>query len=144
MIATRAAQALAFSMIGPDLHPRARNYAMTGLRVVVILLGILFCAEGCPRLGQDPTLQARLLGVWHLSRFEAVRSDKSTFIPFGAVSGQLVYSSNGQVLVAWSGAERRRALNPSRPTPEEIAGWFRGFDAYWGTFKVDPGRKEVT
>jgi Lipocalin-like domain len=116
------------------------------LRAFVMLLGMLLGIESGPLLGQEaPSLQAQLLGVWHLSRFEAVRSDGSTFVPFGAaVSGQLVYSSNGQMLVAWSGGERRKALDPSRPTPEEIAGWFRGFDAYWGTFEVVPGRGEVT
>ena len=99
-------------------------------------------AQSGPLVGQDaPPLQARLLGVWHLSRFEAVRSDGSTFIPFGtAVSGQLVYSSNAQMLAAWSGGTRRKAVDPSRPTPAEIAGWFRGFDAYWGTFEVTPGQ----
>lgn len=116
------------------------------LRAFAMLIGILLGAESGPLLGQDASpLQARLLGVWHLSRVEAVRSDGSTFIPFGtAVSGQLVYSSNGQVLVAWSGGERRKALDPSRPTPGEIAAWFRGFDAYWGTFEVAPSRGEVT
>jgi hypothetical protein len=111
-----------------------------------MLLGALLGAQSGPLLGQDaPPLQARLLGVWHLAKFEAVRSDGSMFIPLGtAVSGQLVYSSNGQMLVAWSGDNRRIALDPARPTPAEIASWFRGFDAYWGTFDVAPDRGEVT
>ena len=102
---------------------------------VVIFLSILLTQQLA--LTQSAALD-QLLGVWHLARVEAVRQDKSTFVPFGStVSGQLVYSANGQMLVAWSAGNRRKAANPSRPTSEDIASWFAGFDAYWGTFEVN-------
>ena len=104
---------------------------------VVIFLSILLSQQLA--LAQTAAVD-QLLGVWHLARLEAVRQDGSTFVPFGStVSGQLVYSANGQMLVAWSGGNRRKAANPSRPTPEDIASWFTGFDAYWGTFEVGQG-----
>ncbi len=85
-----------------------------------------------------------LLGTWHLVRFETVRADGRTFLPFGAsVSGSLVYLADGQMIVAYGRQDRTRPQQPTTPTPMELAKMVEGFDAYWGTFEVDPIHGQV-
>jgi len=77
-----------------------------------------------------------LLGTWHLVHFVED--------PFGTnVSGMLEYVADGSMIVVWGRTNRPVPKNPSAPTDAELTTMVGNFDAYWGTFAVDPKLSKV-
>lgn len=114
--------------------------------VASIVVCVLFQSASAQQVATNkhPITTEALLGTWHLVRFEAVRADGRTFLPFGAsVSGSLVYLADGQMIVAYGRQDRTKPQQPTTPTPVELAKMVEGFDAYWGTFEVDPIHGQV-
>lgn len=92
----------------------------------------------------QPISKQALLGTWHLVRFELVRADGRIQQLFdGDLSGMLVYLADGGMSVVWGRKNRPVPKQSSAPTASELAKLLEGFDAYWGTFDVDPNRSQV-
>ncbi len=119
-----------------------RRIALLATLATILLMRFSTLAP-CQDQGAPLDVKA-LLGYWQLVRYEVIRADNQVFLPYGSsLSGILVYSGNGRVVVAWGNQERPRAKDPQSPTVEELAMRLKGFDSYWGTFEFDPVRRVV-
>ena len=101
--------------------------------------------------GQTPKphaqpLSRRLVGQWSLVAFEMVSGTRAEY-PFGRdATGQLTYDAAGRMSVQIMKAGRPTFSSGDRAagTAEETVAAFRGYDAYYGTYRVDERAGVVT
>ena len=80
------------------------------------------------------------VGTWELVSVLSERSDGPTFEPFGPrPSGRITYDEAGHVTAMIVGEQRNEATG--QPCSPEARPWFT---AYFGTYRVDAGRGEIT
>lgn len=82
-----------------------------------------------------------LLGAWVLVSFRLQRHDEEPTYPFGtAPKGQLVYAADGTFCAQMSRPDRPPPASPDpmQCTLGEMERAFKGYIAYFGTFKVYP------
>jgi hypothetical protein len=87
------------------------------------------------------------IGVWSLISFVARNASGNEVLPLGNHPiGQLVYTASGYMSAVLSRRERSAFGSQDRrqATTEELQALFNDFDAYCGTFTVDPEASEVT
>lgn len=110
------------------------------LSIVVVISTLPYFPAHAQRLER-----ADLIGAWKLQRVEAVRSDGSTYAPYGRnLSGTLAYLDSGDMVVAWGRSDRPEFADRANPTQTEIFGAVEDFfNAYFGTFEIDATAKRI-
>ena len=92
------------------------------------------------------TVKNLLVGAWHLRDCEGRSADGDISRPFGDhPSGMLLYDADGNMAVTLMQSYRRSfaSEDAARATEEEILAAFDEFDAYSGTYTLDPGKGTV-
>lgn len=86
-------------------------------------------------------LNDEIIGVWQLVSCEGKSSDGQSFLPYGAnPKGKLIYTQDGHMSVVLMDPTRPRFRSEdiSQASADEIVSAFRGFDAYSGTWTIQP------
>jgi hypothetical protein len=89
----------------------------------------------------------QLIGTWHLRSFEGQSSDGEVRNILGTEPvGMLTYDPKGYVLVVLMRPDRLLFASDDRlgGTDQEVRAAFEGFEAYCGTFTLDPEQGTVT
>lgn len=88
-----------------------------------------------------------ILGPWKLLSMEAASNEGDVFYPFGEnPSGMILYDASGYMsyTAMRSGRPKFASGDLAGGTPEEIKAAFEGFDAYYGTYELNPEERVIT
>jgi len=92
-------------------------------------------------------VQRRLVGTWHLVKWEAHNPDGSITYPLGReVQGQIMYGDDGRMSVQLMRTDQRRFANDywgCATSAEKAEAWGNYF-GYFGTYAIDPDAEVVT
>jgi hypothetical protein len=89
----------------------------------------------------------QLVGTWRVCTVEFRSSDGEVQYPFGREpAGMLIYDPQGYVMVVLMRPDRPRFASSDLlgGTDEEVRAAFEGFEAYYGTYTLDPYQGIVT
>ena len=102
---------------------------------------------GPVRAAEQPSLRARLLGVWSLVEAVTLKGDEAVpwFDRHPPITGNIIYAENGWMSVQISGSmpgtiDRGDFIKLS---DADKTSWFKEYYAYYGTFEVDEAAKVV-
>jgi hypothetical protein len=116
------------------LADRARRKAMKN---AIALLSIAL-ATAAP--GAEPRAKERFIGTWELVSFESRSASGDVTYPRGRrPAGRLTYDREGRMAVQIMQRERLKfaSENSRTATAAEAESAFRGYSAYFGTYRVD-------
>jgi len=91
--------------------------------------------------------QVPLAGAWRLLSVEGRSADGDVYRPFGEhPAGVLIYDAGGSMAVTLMRTERTPfpSMDATGGSEEEMAAAYREFEAYSGTWTLDPEQKTVT
>jgi len=91
--------------------------------------------------------QNLLAGAWRLLQVEGRSGEDEVYHPFGEhPSGMLIYAAGGSMAVTLMRTERTPfpSMDATHGTAAQMAAAYHEFEAYSGTWSLDPERKTVT
>ena len=91
-------------------------------------------------------MQASVVGVWKLLRFEFQAEDGRIMYPFGKEArGSFIYTESNRFSVQLMNVNRPHFAisDQMRGTPEETEASYKGSISYFGTYKVDEKNKII-
>jgi hypothetical protein len=97
--------------------------------------------------GEEIMIREQLTGTWRLISWETRKVDGSISHPYGEQPvGQLMYDSAGNMSAAIMRTDRPKfsISDKFRGTSAEIQSAFEGFEAYFGTYKVNEEERSVS
>ncbi len=121
----------------------------SALIMLCIVLPIFMGCDGLRTSDQVNTKAPtdRLIGTWKFISLRGQSSQDDVLLPYGEhVYGMLMYDEKGNMSVLLMRPDRPEFVSGDmmKGTPEELKAAFEGFDAYCGTYTIDPVRSSVT
>ena len=98
--------------------------------------------ERVPDLPNLTPTHRKLIGFWKLISMESRNAKGELLSSSPGMTGFIVYTASGHVMVHMMQPYRRRNAGPS-PTPEETMAAYRGYTSYFGPYTVNESEKYV-
>ena len=98
--------------------------------------------ERVPDLPNLTPTHRKLIGFWKLISFEGREANGERVASNPGMTGFLVYTASGHVMVHMMQPYRRRNVGPS-PTPEETMATYRSYTSYFGPYTVNESEQFV-
>jgi hypothetical protein len=121
-------QVRGFSIDGNRLTLRPPNLANGDARTLMW--------ERVPDLPSPTPTHRKLIGFWKLIQLERRNAQGELSITNPGMTGFLVYTASGHVMVHMMDPYRRRNVGES-PTPDETMATYRTYTSYFGPYTVD-------